>query len=174
MVGNFFGSLYAETPVCPVRFTISKRPIVTCSTNDQCVSFNDFSNFSICRNVCIGRKDGNRILFILFPELDGIFQCIFWKQLRTVKIIQIVLSIEPSAYKAIVTECMPDHLVKLVTRMAILCFCITDGYSLSQLCHCPNVNRESVWVGLTEYPNFVGYGCYAILLCLTVTIGTCC
>lgn len=34
--------------------------------------------------------------------------------------------------------------------MNVLCFCISDRYSISRFCHSADVKNESVWVALAE------------------------
>ena len=98
------------------------------------------------------------MLTVLLAECKGLFERGLRKQLRAVEIIKAVNAVEPSADIAVVRQRMADHLLKLRTRVAVTCGGITHRNSFLRLRHAPDVERESIWMTLTECPNLVSGG----------------
>ena len=59
---------------------------------------------------------------------------------------------------------MTDHVLQLVTRMAVLCRSITGGYALRRAGHGMDVEREAVGMALAESPYLIGYLRYIFIL----------
>ena len=106
----------------------------------------------------------------LLSELNSTFQVVLREKLYTVEVIKSILAVKPTSYISFMLQGMANHLVELITRMAVLCCCITDCNSFSRFSHRADVNSESVRVGLTEGPNFISNICDITLLGRVVLI----
>ena len=93
---------------------------------------------------------------ILLAELNGGTELFLGEKPGTVKVVKTIIRVEPAAYVAIVLSCVAYDLVELVARMAVLCLCIADGYSLRWLSHRPDVEGKAVRMALAKGPYFVG------------------
>ena len=112
------------------------------------------------------------VFMVLFSECKGLFERGLRKQLCAVEIIKAVNAVEPSAHIAVVRQRMANHLLKLRTRVAVKGGGITHRNSFLRLRHAPDVERESIWMTLTECPNLVSGGLDPVVFRMGVVAST--
>ena len=53
---------------------------------------------------------------------------------------------------------MFDHFFELIPRVAVLCVGVAHSDAICRLCHCADIERETVGMCLTESPHLISNG----------------